>query len=135
MRLLQHPTMAPERKLQAVTDLLGEAPLPILHELLATLVEHNRGEVLRVAGEVYQEVADQARGIVRVRVTAALPLDREQAARLRMVLAAWLDSEVVLEEHIDADIIGGVVVKIGDRVLDGSLRGRLQRMTASLTAQ
>jgi len=135
MRLLQHPAMAPERKLQAVTDLLGEGLLPILHELLTTLVEHKRGEVLRVAGEVYQEVADQARGIVRVRVTAALPLDREQAARLRQVLAAWLDSEVVLEQHIDTDIIGGVVVKIGDRVLDGSLRGRLQRMTASLTAE
>lgn len=135
MRLLQHPTMALERKLQAVTDLLGEEPLPTLHQLLAALVEHNRGEVLQVAGEVYQEVADEALGLVRARVTTALPLERERAARLREVLAEWLDSDVVLEEHTDAEIIGGVVVEIGDRVLDGSLRGRLRRMTASLTAE
>ncbi len=134
-RLLEHPTMALERKLQAVTDVLGEEPLPTLQELLETMIEHNRGEVLQVAGEVYREVADEALGIVRAQVTTALPLDRERAGRLREALAAWLNTKVVLEEEIDAEIIGGVVVEIGDRVLDGSLRGRLERMTASLTAE
>ena len=68
-RLLQHPGMALERKLQAVADVLGAEPLPILCELLRTIIEHNRTEILRAAGEVYREVWDEARGIVRARVT------------------------------------------------------------------
>ena len=134
-RLLQHPGMALERKLQAVADVLGAEPLPVLCELLRTIVEHNRAEILPAAGEVYREVWDEARGIVRARVTTALPLDRERAGRLRDTLGEWLDGTVVLEEHTDAGILGGVVVVVGDRVLDGSLRGRLDRMTASLTAE
>jgi len=134
MRLLRHPAMSMPRKLGAVADLLAEEPLPVMNKLLEMVVEHDRGEVLQVAGEVYREVADEARGVVRAKVTTALPLHGEQAARLRGALVRWLNAEVVLEEEIAPDIIGGVRIEIGDRVIDGSLRGRLERIKASVTA-
>ncbi len=133
-RLLKHPTMTVPRKLEATAELLDEELLPAVRDLLALVVEHDRGEVLQVAGEVYREVADEAEGVVRARATTALPLDGERADRIRAALARWFGAEVVLEQETDPDIIGGVVVEVGDRVVDGSLRGRLLRMRAALAA-
>lgn len=134
VRLLKHPTMTVPRKLEATAELLDEELLPAVRDLLAVVVEHDRGEVLQVAGEVYREVADEAEGLVRARVTTALPLDGERASRIRAALARWLRAEVILEQETDPDIIGGVVVQIGDQVIDGGLQGRLERMRASLSA-
>jgi F-type H+-transporting ATPase subunit delta len=132
MRLLKHPKMTMARKLRAATDLLGEELDPTAGELLKSLVQNSRQEALRVAGEVYREVADEAQGIARVGVTTAVPLDPARAERLREALQRWLGGRVVLEQQTDPDIIGGAVVQIGDRAIDGSLRGRLERIRASL---
>lgn len=132
MRLLKHPKMSIARKLQAATDLLGEELDPTAGELLKALIENGRQEALRVAGEVYREVADQAQGVARASVTTAVALDPARAERLREALERWLGSRVVLEQQTAPDIIGGAVVQVGDRAIDGSLRGRLERIRASL---
>jgi len=134
VRLLAHPTMRLERKLAAVERLLGEPLVAPLRDLVALLIDNDRLKVLRAAADVYQELVDEAQGVVRAHVTTAMPLPDDQAERLRAALRGWLDADVVLDPRVDPQTIGGIVVAVGDRTLDGSLRGRLQRIRARIVA-
>ena len=132
-RLLNRPTFAMEKKLAAVADLLGEPLVSPLDRLIALLV-NGRVEALGVADEVFRELVDRAAGVVRARVRTALPLPDDQADRLAAALSEWLGEKVVLERQVDPETIGGVLVEVGDRRLDASLRGRLGRLQQRLSA-
>lgn len=71
---------------------------------------------------------------VKLVVTVARPLDETQTASLRAAAARALSAEVDIETHVDAQLIGGAVLRIGDRVIDGSVRGRLEQLAAALKA-
>lgn len=131
-RLLQHPALPLERKLEAVEAVLGDAPLDQLSDLVALLVDNARIEVLEIADAVYQELVDEAVGVVRAFVSTSMPLLPEQSRRLSDALSQWLDAEVVIDANIDPETIGGIVVRVGDRILDASLKGRLQRIGTRL---
>jgi F-type H+-transporting ATPase subunit delta len=131
-RLLGHPTMGLPRKLEALGDLLGETPVEPLAALIELLIDNDRLAVLEIAEEVYQQLVDEAAGVLRAYVTTAAPLAGDQSRRLAETLSRWLDEDVVIDAAIDPDLIGGLTVRVGDRVLDASLRGRLQRMLARM---
>jgi F-type H+-transporting ATPase subunit delta len=131
-RLLGHPTMGLERKLQALADLLGETPVEPLRKLIEVLIDNDRLAVLEIADEVYQQLQDEAAGVLRAFVTTAAPMAQSQSRRLAETLSKWLDEDVVIDAEIDPELIGGITVRVGDRVLDASLRGRLQRMLARM---
>jgi F-type H+-transporting ATPase subunit delta len=127
-RLLGHPAMALERKLEAVADLLDEPPVEPLRKLIALLIDNDRLEVLEVADEVYQQLVDEADGVLRAFVSTPAPLGEMRSERLADALSAWMGETVVIDAEVEPDLIGGIVVRVGDRVLDASLRGRLERI-------
>jgi F-type H+-transporting ATPase subunit delta len=132
-RLLEHPVMTGERKLAAVAELLGEDPVKPLRDLIGLLIENDRLDVLEVADEVYQQLVDEAEGVLRAFVTTPVPMPQEQAQRLAEALSRWMETDVVIDASVDPETIGGIVVRVGDRVLDASLRGRLERILARMT--
>ena len=67
-----------------------------------------------------------------MRVVSAVPLDDEQSGRLKEALASRFECEIELDNEIDARVIGGAVVYAGDQVIDGSLVGRLSKLSTSL---
>jgi F-type H+-transporting ATPase subunit delta len=69
---------------------------------------------------------------LQVRVVSAVPLDSAQSARMREALAKRYACQIELDNEIDRDLIGGAVIYAGDEVIDGSLRGRLQKLSGSL---
>ncbi|MFP4248994.1 MAG: ATP synthase F1 subunit delta [Armatimonadota bacterium] len=131
-RLLGHPAMGVDRKLQALADLLGEEPVEPLRRLITVLIDNDRLEVLEVADEVYQQLVDEAEGVLRAYVQTPAPLDEARSERLATALSGWLDQDVVIDAQVEPDLIGGIVVRVGDRVLDASLRGRLERIQARI---
>ena len=133
-RLLNHPTMPLERKLGALQGIVGEELAAPVSELVGLVVQNHRVEVLASAGEMFQQLADEAAGILRAQVMAPMPLPDEQAQRLKQALAALFGSEVRLEFQQQPDLIAGIVVRVGDRVLDASAAGRLRRVTERLGA-
>ena len=133
-RLLGHPAMDLERKLAAVADVLGEPPVAPLRRLIALLIDNDRLAVLQVADEVYQELVDEAEGVLRAFVATPVPLGAEQSRRLAQALSRWLGQDVLIDAELDPELIGGIVVRVGDRVLDASLRGRLERIRARMVA-
>jgi F-type H+-transporting ATPase subunit delta len=82
---------------------------------------------------VFGEMADEHRGIARAEVVTAVPLEKAQCDQLAAGLATLVGrSEVDITESVDPNIIGGVVAKVGDRLIDGSTRTQLQAMRKSL---
>ena len=81
---------------------------------------------------LFQELRAEAENRLRVKVVSAVPLDEDQAARLKAALASRFECEIELDNEIDAEVIGGAVVYAGDQVIDGSLRGRLNKLSNSL---
>ena len=68
-------------------------------------------------------------------MTSAVPISAEQQSTLTASLGAMLDKEVVLDVQEDSDIIGGIVVRVGDQIIDGSVRSRLNGLRQSLERQ
>lgn len=95
-----------------------------------------RGLLPALAGlvEQFEALRRAHEGRVKVVVTAARPIDDAQTASLRAAAARALSAEVDMETHVDARLIGGAVLRIGDRVIDGSVRGRLEQLAAALKA-
>lgn len=80
----------------------------------------------------FRELLDEERGIVRAEVTSATPLDEAQRQRLLDKLARDTGKQVVLESRVAPSILGGLVVRIGDRMVDGSTRNRLRSLRTQL---
>ncbi|MEX1022688.1 MAG: ATP synthase F1 subunit delta [Dehalococcoidia bacterium] len=79
-----------------------------------------------------RELIDEERGVLRAVVTTAVDLDEERLARVRERITAASGRQVQLETRVDPGIIGGMVIRIGDQLVDGSTRNRLQSLRASL---
>jgi F-type H+-transporting ATPase subunit delta len=80
----------------------------------------------------YERLANHQLGRVMAQVITAVELEDEQYASLEQKVAAATQKSVMLDKQIDPSILGGVIVKIDHTVLDGSLRGRLQRLRREL---
>ena len=80
----------------------------------------------------FQDLLDEERGVARAVVTTAVDLDAERRAQLEQKLSAQTGKRVTVETRVDPAILGGVVVRIGDRLLDGSTRTRLRHLRGQL---
>ena len=80
----------------------------------------------------FRDLRDEERGIARAEVRTAVPLDDERRARLVQRLERRTGKQVEIEESVEPGLLGGAVIRIGDRLIDGSTRGRLRRLRDEL---
>jgi len=80
----------------------------------------------------YQRLLDSHRGIEQAEVTTAIPLDDEDKLKLEERLGAAIGKKVVLKPEVDSSLLGGIVAKIGDKLLDGSTRSKLVALNREL---
>ncbi len=134
-RLLGHPSMSLDDKFEALGKVLGRPPVEPLRRLIAVLVDNDRLDVLEMGADVYRQLVDEADGVLRAFVTTVAPMGDEQSNRLATALSGWLGGDVVIEARVDRELLGGIAVRVGDRVLDASLQGRLERIRARMVAR
>lgn len=101
----------------------------------ATLLKRGRIGLLPRVIDRFAELVDARLNRVTANVTSAVPLDAAQVESIREGLAAYCGKTVRLNARVDPEIIGGVVVRVGGKVLDGSLRTRLAQLKESLLAE
>ena len=81
----------------------------------------------------FRELWNEQRGLERAVVRTAVAIDDERRSRIARELSQWTGKSVEVEAEVDPTLVGGAVIRIGDRLIDGSVRGRLRRLRAELT--
>jgi F-type H+-transporting ATPase subunit delta len=130
--LLESPDVSNAQSVAILKEAAGEAFDGRFRDFISVLAENSRLSLLPQVKRLFRILRDEAEKRISVKVVSAIPLDEGQAGRMRDALARRFDCEIELENEIDAGVIGGAVVYAGDQVIDGSLRGRLQKLSNSL---
>lgn len=127
--LLSNPAYGIEAKLETLKEVAAKLSLSTtIRNFLLLLQERNRMVCLPAISSCYSVLADELSGVVRPVITSALPLGDEQIAEIKAALEKSTGKKVSMTVEIDPSLIGGVVTKIGDKVLDGSVKTQLTRI-------
>ena len=106
----------------------------LLRNFLRLLVDKGREGILEEAGRIFAEMVDAAKGIVEVELTTARPLPKEMAREIATSIGASLKKTVDLKLIVDEEVLGGVKLRIGDKIADASLRHRLEQLRVRLVS-
>jgi len=104
----------------------------VMASYLSLLFDKGRIGYLSDIDNFYQKLADELKGIARANLVAATELSSEAVEKIRASLSQRTGKEIILEVEKDPELIGGIVTKIGDLVLDGSIKTQLLNMRESL---
>lgn len=105
---------------------------PLARQLTKLLVMKRRISILPELADAFQLLVDAHRGLEHVNLVTAVPLEPEDEVALKARLEAYTGKQVALTTEVDPTIIGGVVIRIGDKLIDGSTQGRLQALRRQL---
>ena len=131
--VLANPAIPLDQRLEAAQGAFAELSQPV-RNLVLLLVRRGRIEQLpRVAAE-FARRDDERNGLTHATATSAAPLGAEEVRAIASHLETLTGGRVDLATNVDPSILGGVVVRIGDRLIDGSVRGRLERLRGRLAA-
>jgi len=133
-RFLDAPRVDVTAKREAVEKALGGSiPEPLLR-FLFVVIEKRRAGLLRDIAREYQLLQDEALGRVHVQITLARDPDEQIEREIATELSKLLGRKVIPHVEVDPGILGGIIIRYGDRRMDGSLRRRLSSLRRRLKA-
>lgn len=119
------------RKVEVIRETLSGMN-PLVQNLICLLISRDVVGMLPQITEEYHLLMDAHMGRERAEVITAHPMEDQQRERLGHWLSQLLSKEVVLTSREDPEVLGGLVVRVGDRIIDGSTKGRLEAMRKGL---
>ena len=122
--LMKHADMSAVNKLAATAAVLAGVNV-MVRNLVDLLVSKNSVDAIAGVHSGYTELLDRHLGRQRVQITTAVPLEAAETERITAFVTGLVRREVVLTTKVDESIVGGLVIQIGDRLLDGSTKARL----------
>ena len=133
-RMLDNPAM-PHAERQAMVGKIfaGRVALGPLN-LARFLAKRGRFEILPAVAAEFTRLLNRRNGVVEAVITSAAPLTAAETDAISARVATMTGSDVILRTEIDPALIGGLTVKVGDQLLDASVRGRLERLRGRLVA-
>lgn len=133
--VLTDRSLPEERKTALLDGLLDGRTRPATRDVVTQLVRSPRGRTLEDGLAEFAAIAAQIRSRSVATVTSAVPLDDDQRARLAEALRRSLGRDVQVQLDVDAEVLGGLRVRVGDEVIDGSTRHRLSEARRALAGQ
>ena len=131
-RVLKAPRLTSTEKATTFVEVCGDKFDAQARNFLSIVSENNRMELLPEIADMFELYKAEQEKSVDVDVTSAFALNDEQQDKLAKVLSARLGREVRLHAAEDASLIGGVVIRAGDLVIDGLVRGKLAKLAEAL---
>jgi F-type H+-transporting ATPase subunit delta len=130
--LLYHPRVLPSVKKETIKKIFKQEVADFVLTFLLLLVDKRREPALPAIIREYIQLANGARNIAEAEVTTAMPLSPEQHRALADKLSAVTGKRIILKMQQDKSIVGGVIVKIGDKLIDGSVVRQMQMLKNAL---
>jgi len=139
--ILKHPKLAdviassifsPEHKVSMIDRAFGKRAHPLVTNFLKVLASHQRSYIVRPILQEIQKLYNKARGRIPVRVVTAAAITESQQKSIAARMKSVLGGEPILQIEVDPNLIGGLVVQVGDVVYDGSLSANLARLREQL---
>jgi F-type H+-transporting ATPase subunit delta len=131
--LTTSPLVSRDDALKAIAGVAAAMKLDsVTSNFLGVLAGNRRLLQLPAAIRAFNLLAARHRGETTAEVTSARPLDKDQSGALKKVLKARLDRDVTLDLNVDPAILGGLVVKIGSQMIDGSIRTKIDRLALAM---
>ena len=132
-RVLANPAIPLDQRVAVAEKVFAELSKPV-RNLVLLLVRRNRIEQLpRVAAE-FRRLDDRHNGLTHATATSAAPLEADEIKAVTARLEELTGGRIDLETAVDPSLLGGIVVRVGDRLIDGSVRGRLERLRNQLAS-
>ena len=132
VRVVDNPAVPFSERRKVVEQLLGKHVSPQALNLALLLAKRGRFGVLPSVSSEYDAKVRQTRGIVAATVTTPEPLSARELAAVQVRVEQLAGAKVELATGVDPGLIGGLTIKIGDRLIDASVRGRLERLRGRL---
>ena len=131
---LTNPSVTADRKLATVESVIDANVQPEARNLVRLLIERDRAAMIPEIKELFDDQVRAERGIVVADVTTAEPLSDAERDLVRRKIEDLTGKTVELSLRIDPAIIGGIIIRIGDQVIDGSVRNKLEKLRSRLLA-
>lgn len=129
------PQITASQKRAAADEILGPGGQALARNLVGLLIERRRIGALPQLYTAFHDQMLERQGVAVGEVTTAVPLGPEELALVRQRLGAMLGKDVEVRAVVDPDIIGGIVARVGDQLIDGSVIGQLRKLRERLVAQ
>ena len=130
--VLDAPDVAEEQKAFRLIDVCGDELNVAARKFVQVLAANKRLDLIDAIAEQFEILRSEEQRALDVAVVSAYPLSTEQSGSLKSALQRRFDKTVNLESKVDASLIGGAVIRAGDVVIDGSLRGKLEKLGETL---
>ncbi|MDP6047383.1 MAG: ATP synthase F1 subunit delta, partial [Phycisphaerae bacterium] len=119
--LLTRAMLSGEEREQLVERIFSGRVSEPVEAFITVLARRDRLFVLRAAAMKFRNLLNIRKGLMEVHVTTSKPLSEQRNAELSKTISEQLDSDVILIDHVDPNMLGGIVVRVGDRVFSASL--------------
>ena len=129
---LAAPRISMAQKEALIRESLGSSVGPLALNLMALLTSRGQAGMLPGIADRFQEMLYAHQGVERAEVVSAVSLTGEQQQQVTQMLTELSGKDVRLTTRVDPEILGGLVIRVGDKVMDGSARTRLQNMRREL---
>ena len=130
--ILNHPLLAKDVKKDTIKQLFADKVQPVVLQFLYVVIDRGRIGSLAAITDIYASLAHHGMGIEEATVTSALPLTESQTEALKAKLSEMTGSKIILKQKVDASLIGGFIVQVGDRLIDGSVARQLSTLRAQM---
>ena len=124
------PTLS--QKINLIEETLGDSVSRLALNLVSLLASRNSARLARSITESYQEMLDEYNGIERAEIVSAITLSDEQQQRVETMLKDIVGKNITATSRVEPHILGGFVARVGDKVIDGSTRTRLDDLRRQL---
>ena len=129
---IQNPLIKTDTKKNVVLEVFASVN-PVTQSLFHLLLENKRFEILAAIAVEYNNLYDVMNGVEVAKVTTAFPMDAALEAKVLAKIATFSDKKVTIENTVDASIIGGFILRIGDKQYNASVANRLHVLKRELS--
>jgi F-type H+-transporting ATPase subunit delta len=129
--LMENPKIGFEKKQKLLAKVLGDVN-PLALNLVYLLTSRGGLKIVGDIADDYQRLLDGYRGIEHAEVVTAVPLDAEEKKRLEEHLGKVVGKKIVLESSVDPSLVGGMIARVGGKLLDGSTHSQLLALKKEL---